>query len=71
MVDWGCATSLSESTKTLIETRIKNYAEIVSVSIDDRFPPETLVILQAFSNFDATQIRSEFCQAEIIKLLVT
>ena len=44
-----CNITLSESTRSLIENQVKGYVEIISSNIDDRFPPESLAILEAFS----------------------
>ena len=46
----------------MIENRVKSYVEIISSNIDDRFPPESLPILEAFSIFDLSQIPNETTQ---------
>ena len=53
---------MPESTRSLIENRVKSYAEIISSNIDDHFPPESLAILEAFSIFDVSQIPNETTQ---------
>ena len=53
---------MPESTRSLIENRVKSYVEIISSNIDDRFPPESLAILEAFSIFDVSQIPNETTQ---------
>ena len=57
-----CNITLPESTRSLIENRVKSYVEIISSNIDDRFPPESLAILEAFSIFDVSQIPNETTQ---------
>ena len=57
-----CNITLPESTRSLIENQVKSYVEIISSNIDDRFPPESLAILEAFSIFDVSQIPNETTQ---------
>ena len=53
---------MPESTRSLIENRVKSYVEVISSNIDDRFPPESLAILEAFSIFDVSQIPNKTTQ---------
>ena len=47
-----CNVSFLESTRSLIEKRVRNYVKIISLKIDHRFPPESLtMILKVFSIF--------------------
>ena len=57
-----CNITLLEFSRSLIENRVKNYVEIISSNLDDRFPSKTLTILEAFSIFDVSQIPSETTQ---------
>ena len=57
-----CNITLPESTRSLIENQVKSYVEIISSNIDDRFPPESLAMLEAFSIFDVSQIPNETTQ---------
>ena len=57
-----CNITLPESTRSLIENRVKSYVELISSNIDHCFPPESLGILEAFSIFDVSQIPNETTQ---------
>ena len=54
--------TLRESARSLIENRVKSYVEIISLNLHDRFPPESLAILEAFSIFDVSHIPNETTQ---------
>ena len=73
-----CNITLPESTRSLIENRVKSYVEIISSNIEDRFPPESLAILEAFSIFDVSHIPDEttrelkiYGEAEINEMVIT
>lgn len=51
-----CNLSMDDKTREKIQERVKKYAKAICKNIDDRFPPESLAILESFSVFDATQV---------------
>ena len=57
-----CNITLPESTRSLIENQVKSYVEIISSNIHDRFPPESLALLEAFLIINVSQIPNETTQ---------
>ena len=53
---------MPESTRSLIENQVKSYVEIISSNIHDRFPPESLALLEAFLIINVSQIPNETTQ---------
>ena len=50
-----CDNTMSERCKEIITTRVRKNADSICKNIDDRFPQQSMTILEAFSIFDVSQ----------------
>ena len=54
-----CNLSMGDGSKKIIQDRVNKYSKAICTNIDDRFPRESLAVLESFSVFDVTQVPND------------